>query len=77
VALLEYLLHVPANRIGNTQFKVCQLKILQEAIKPWRFLGLFPFGTWANPWVGNTFLPVVSFWHRFGACFSCNRTLLT
>lgn len=32
IALFEYLLQVPANRIGYTQFNVGQLKILQEII---------------------------------------------
>ena len=32
VALAEYLLQVPANRIGYTVFTLGQLKILQEAI---------------------------------------------
>jgi uncharacterized protein (DUF486 family) len=32
IALFEYLLQVPANRIGYTQFSLAQLKILQEAI---------------------------------------------
>src|SRR5690554_4295309 len=32
VALFEYLLQVPANRIGYTVLSVAQLKILQEAI---------------------------------------------
>lgn len=32
VALFEYLLQVPANRIGHTQFSVQQLKIMQEVI---------------------------------------------
>jgi uncharacterized protein len=32
IALLEYLLQVPANRIGHTQLSVSQLKIMQEAI---------------------------------------------
>lgn len=32
VALFEYLLQVPANRIGYTQYDVAQLKILQEVI---------------------------------------------
>ena len=32
VALFEYLLQVPANRIGFTQYNLAQLKILQEAI---------------------------------------------
>ncbi|HTN48467.1 MAG TPA: DMT family protein [Burkholderiaceae bacterium] len=32
VALFEYLLQVPANRIGYTQYSLAQLKILQEVI---------------------------------------------
>lgn len=32
IALFEYLLQVPANRIGFTAFNVSQLKILQEVI---------------------------------------------
>ena len=32
IALFEYLLQVPANRIGNRVMSVPQLKILQEAI---------------------------------------------
>ena len=32
VALFEYLLQVPANRTGHTQFTVPQLKIMQEVI---------------------------------------------
>jgi hypothetical protein len=32
LALFEYLLQVPANRIGYTQFSLGQLKIMQEVI---------------------------------------------
>jgi uncharacterized protein (DUF486 family) len=32
IALFEYLLQVPANRIGHSQYEVGQLKILQEVI---------------------------------------------
>jgi uncharacterized protein len=32
IALAEYLLQVPANRIGYTQYSLGQLKILQEVI---------------------------------------------
>jgi len=32
VALFEYLLQVPANRIGATRFSLAQLKMLQEVI---------------------------------------------
>lgn len=32
IALIEYLLQVPANRIGSSVFSLAQLKILQEVI---------------------------------------------
>ena len=32
IALFEYLLQVPANRIGNTEFTLAQLKIVQEVV---------------------------------------------
>ena len=32
IALFEYLFQVPANRIGNTELSLAQLKILQEVI---------------------------------------------
>jgi uncharacterized protein (DUF486 family) len=32
IALFEYLLQVPANRIGYSEFSLAQLKIMQEAI---------------------------------------------
>ena len=32
IALFEYLLQVPANRIGATGFSIAQLKIMQEVI---------------------------------------------
>ena len=43
IALLEYMFMVPANRIGNTQYSVAQLKMLQEVIS----LAIFaPFSIW-------------------------------
>jgi uncharacterized protein len=32
IALFEYLLQVPANRIGFTQYSLAQLKIIQEVV---------------------------------------------
>ncbi len=32
IAFFEYMLQVPANRIGHTQFSIAQLKIMQEVI---------------------------------------------
>jgi uncharacterized protein (DUF486 family) len=43
VALFEYLLQVPANRIGHGQMSVGQLKILQEVIT---LLVFVPFSVW-------------------------------
>ncbi|MCC6492129.1 MAG: DMT family protein [Pirellulales bacterium] len=40
IALFEYLLQVPANRIGHRQLELGQLKILQEAIT---LAGFVPF----------------------------------
>ncbi len=37
IAFFEYMLQVPANRIGHAQFSIAQLKILQEIIA----LGVF------------------------------------
>jgi hypothetical protein len=43
IALFEYLLQVPANRIGYQAFNVAQLKIMQEVIT----LSVFaPFAIW-------------------------------
>ncbi|EPR31437.1 protein of unknown function DUF486 [Alkalidesulfovibrio alkalitolerans DSM 16529] len=43
IALFEYLLQVPANRIGYTQLSLPQLKIMQEVIT----LAVFaPFSIW-------------------------------
>jgi hypothetical protein len=43
IALLEYLLQVPANRIGHTVMNLGQLKVLQEVIT----LSVFvPFSIW-------------------------------
>jgi uncharacterized protein (DUF486 family) len=41
IALFEYLIQVPANRIGHAQFTVPQLKILQEIITLGRLRALF------------------------------------
>ena len=43
IALFEYLLQVPANRIGYTAYSLGQLKMLQEVIA----IGVFiPFAIW-------------------------------
>ena len=69
IALFEYLLQVPANRIGYTQFSLAQLKILQEVIT----LGVFvPFAVFymRQPpkldflWAGLCLLGAVYFMFR-------------
>jgi uncharacterized protein len=43
IAFFEYMLQVPANRLGATQLSVAQLKIMQEAIT---LLVFVPFSLW-------------------------------
>ena len=69
IALFEYLLQVPANRIGYTQMSLAQLKILQEVIT----LGVFvPFAVyymrqplkWDYLWAGLCIVGAVYFMFR-------------
>ncbi len=69
IALFEYLLQVPANRIGYTVLSVGQLKIMQEVIS----LGIFiPFAIfylkeplkWDYLWAGLCMLGAVYFMFR-------------
>ncbi len=69
VALFEYLLQVPANRIGFTTFSLPQLKLLQEIIT----LAVFaPFSVWYmgqplkldHAWAGLCLLGAVYFTFR-------------
>lgn len=69
IALFEYLLQVPANRIGHQVMNVGQLKILQEVIT----LSIFvPFSifymkekfTWDYVWAGICILGAVFFLFR-------------
>jgi uncharacterized protein (DUF486 family) len=71
IALFEYLLQVPANRIGYTQMSLSQLKILQEVIT----LGVFvPFAVlymrqplkWDYLWAALCVLGAVYFMFRGG-----------
>ena len=72
IALFEYLLQVPANRIGYTELSLAQLKILQEVIT----LGVFvPFAVfymrqplrWDYVWAGLCIVGAVYFMFRGGA----------
>ena len=71
IALFEYLLQVPGNRIGYTQMSLAQLKILQEVIT----LGVFvPFAVfymrqplkWDYVWAGLCIVGAVYFMFRGG-----------
>ena len=72
IALFEYLLQVPANRIGYTQFSVAQLKITQEVITlsvfaPFAVLYLREPMKLDYLWPGLCLLGVVYF--MFRSCF--------
>jgi uncharacterized protein (DUF486 family) len=69
IALFEYLLQVPANRIGYTAMNLAQLKILQEVIT----LSVFvPFAVfymkqsfrWDFVWAGLCLMGAVYFMFR-------------
>jgi len=69
IALFEYLLQVPANRIGHTQFSLAQLKIMQEVVT----LSVFvPFAVfymneslkWDYLWAGLCLMGAVYFMFR-------------
>ena len=71
IALFEYLLQVPANRIGYTQFNVGQLKILQEVITlsvfvPFAVFYLDQSLKWDYLWAGLCMLGAVYFIFRSG-----------
>ena len=68
IALFEYLLQVPANRIGYTQMSLAQLKILQEVIT----LGVFvPFAVvyMRQPLKWDYLWAALCIWVR---CISCS-----
>lgn len=69
IALFEYLLQVPANRIGATQMSLGQLKILQEVITLTVFVpfAVFYMGQplkWDYLWAGLCMMGAVFFIFR-------------
>ncbi|MCB1044696.1 MAG: DMT family protein [Acidobacteria bacterium] len=69
IALFEYLVQVPANRIGHQVMTVGQLKILQEIITltvffPFAWLYLKEKPTWDYLWAGLCILGAVYFIFR-------------
>ena len=66
IALFEYLLQVPANRIGYTQMNLAQLKILQEVITlsvfvPFAFFYMDQPLRWNYLWAGLCLMGAVYF----------------
>ena len=69
IALFEYLLQVPANRIGHTQFTVGQLKVMQEVITlsvfvPFAWLYMKEPVRWNYLWAGLCLCGAVYFMFR-------------
>ncbi len=69
IALFEYLLQVPANRIGYTTLSLAQLKILQEVITlavfvPFALLYMKQQLKWDYLWAGLCLMGAVYFMFR-------------
>jgi uncharacterized protein (DUF486 family) len=69
IALFEYLLQVPANRIGHTQLSLAQLKVLQEVITlvvfaPFAVLYMRQTLKWDFVWAGLCIVGAVYFMFR-------------
>ena len=69
IALFEYLLQVPANRIGYTALTLAQLKILQEVITlavfvPFALLYMKQQLKWDYLWAGLCLMGAVYFMFR-------------
>lgn len=71
IALFEYLLQVPANRVGYTAMSLAQLKILQEVITlsvfvPFAIFYMKASLRWDFLWAGLCLLGAVYFMFRGG-----------
>jgi uncharacterized protein len=69
IALFEYLLQVPANRIGHTQLTLGQLKVLQEVITltvfvPFAWLYMKEPLRWNYLWAGFCLVGAAFFMFR-------------
>ena len=69
IACFEYLIQVPANRIGHTQMSVSQLKVMQEVITlsvfaPFAVLYMNEPLKWDYLWAGACLLGAVYFIFR-------------
>jgi uncharacterized protein (DUF486 family) len=66
IALFEYLIQVPANRIGYTKYNLAQLKILQEVITlsvfiPFALIDMKQPVKWNFLWAGMCLMGAVYF----------------
>jgi uncharacterized protein (DUF486 family) len=78
IALFEYLLQVPANRIGYTAFTLPQLKILQECIAlvvfvPFSILYMRTPVHWDFLWASLCIVGAVYFIFRSGGAEAVSR----
>lgn len=69
IACFDYLIQVPANRLGHTQMSVSQLKIMQEVITlsvfaPFAVLYMNESLKWDYLWAGLCLLGAVYFMFR-------------
>ena len=69
IALAEYLIQVPANRLGHTQYSVATLKILQEVVAlavfvPVALLALKESVRWDYVWAAGCMAAAVFFVFR-------------
>ena len=69
IACFEYLIQVPANRIGHTQMSLSQLKVMQEVITlsvfaPFAVLYMNEPLKWDYLWAGACLLGAVYFMFR-------------
>lgn len=69
IAFFEYLIQVPANRIGHTTFSLAQLKILQEVIAlsvfaPFAIFYMHQAPNWNYLWAGLCLCGAVYFIFR-------------
>lgn len=74
IALFEYLLQVPANRIGQTQLSLPQLKIMQEAITLTVFV---PFVVYYNEAAAQARLSVGRFVYPWRHLFHLSQPMTT
>jgi len=71
IALFEYMIMIPANRLGSSQFSLAQLKIMQEVVTlavfvPFALIYMKQRITWDYLWAGLCMCGAVFFMFRKG-----------